>query len=89
MFVKIFLHYLLSLLAVLPSANIIGFLTCNTINIIYLIARKCCSKQYIGSATREGFIEKGKYLQAQLFTVTHGFNNMNKWFALNRQVYRK
>ena len=28
-----------------------GFLTCNTKNIIYLIASKCCGKQYIGSAT--------------------------------------
>ena len=28
-----------------------GTLTCNTKNIIYLIACKCCSKQYIGSAT--------------------------------------
>ena len=28
-----------------------GFLTCNTKNIIYLIACKCCAKQYIGSAT--------------------------------------
>ena len=28
-----------------------GFLTCNTNNIIYLIACKCCGKQYIGSAT--------------------------------------
>ena len=33
-----------------------GFLTCNTKNIIYLIACKCCGKQYIGSAT--GFKEK-------------------------------
>ena len=33
-----------------------GFLTCNTKNIIYLIARKCCGKQYIGSAT--GFRER-------------------------------
>ena len=28
-----------------------GTLTCNTKNIIYLITCKCCSKQYIGSAT--------------------------------------
>ena len=33
-----------------------GFLTCNTKNIFYLIACKCCSKQYIGSAT--GFKER-------------------------------
>ena len=33
-----------------------GFLTCNTKNIIYLIACKCCGKQYIGSAT--GFKER-------------------------------
>ena len=34
-----------------------GFLTCNTKNIIYLIASKCCGKQYIGSATdlKRGF----------------------------------
>ena len=28
-----------------------GFLTCNTKNIIYLTASKCCGKQYVGSAT--------------------------------------
>ena len=28
-----------------------GFLTCNTKNIVCLIACKCCGKQYIGSAT--------------------------------------
>ena len=33
-----------------------GFLTCNRKNIIYLIAGKCCGKQYIGSAT--GFKER-------------------------------
>ena len=33
-----------------------GFLTCNTKNIIYLIACKCCGKQYKGSAT--GFKER-------------------------------
>ena len=31
------------------------FLTCNTKNIIYLIALKCCGKQYIDSGT--GFKE--------------------------------
>ena len=31
--------------------KISGFLTCKTKNIIYLIASKCCGKQYIGSAT--------------------------------------
>ena len=34
----------------------IGFLICNAKNIIYLIACKCCGKQYIGSAT--GFKER-------------------------------
>ena len=34
----------------------IGFLTCNTKSIIYLIACKCCGKHYIGSAT--GFKER-------------------------------
>ena len=33
-----------------------GFLTCNTKNIIYLTACKCCGKQYIGSPT--GFKER-------------------------------
>ena len=32
------------------------FLTCNTKKTIYLIACKCCGKQYIGSAT--GFKER-------------------------------
>ena len=123
----------------------IGFLICNAKNIIYLIACKCCGKQYIGSATgfkerfrihksdintgktrcgvaghllnvcksatckteylqvqliehvlvREGedadkvLWETEKYWQAQLFTLTHGLNNMNEWYALNRRGYRK
>ena len=33
--------------------------------------------------------EKEKYWQAQLFTLTHGLNNMNEWYALHRQGYRK
>ena len=33
--------------------------------------------------------EREKYWQAQLFTLTHGLNNMNEWYALNRQGYRK
>ena len=33
--------------------------------------------------------KREKYWQAQLFTLTHGLNNMNKWYALNRGRYRK
>ena len=33
--------------------------------------------------------EREKYWQAQLFTLTHGLNNMNEWYALNRRGYRK
>ena len=36
--------------------KITGIFTCNTKSIIYLIACKCCGKQYIGSAT--GFKER-------------------------------
>ena len=116
-----------------------GFLTCYTKNIIYLIACKCCGKQYIGCATgfkgrfrihksdintgkircgvashllnvcksatckteylqvqlikhvlvREGedakvLWEREKYWQVQLYTLKHGLNNMNEWYALNR-----
>ena len=32
--------------------------------------------------------EREKYWQARLFTLTHGLN-MNDWYALNRQGYRK
>ena len=32
--------------------------------------------------------ERGKYWQAKLFILTHGLNNMNEWYALNRPVYR-
>ena len=28
--------------------------------------------------------EREKYWQAQLFTLTHGLNNMNEWYALNK-----
>ena len=35
------------------------------------------------------FWERKKYWQAQLFTLTHGLNNMNEWYALNRRSYRK
>ena len=33
--------------------------------------------------------ESGKYWQAQLFTLTNGLNNMNEWYVLNRQGYKK
>ena len=35
------------------------------------------------------FWETKKYWQAQLFTLSHGLNNPNKWYALNRRGYRK
>ena len=43
-----------------------GFLTCNTKNIIYLIACKCCDKQYIGSAT--GFKERFRIHKSDINT---------------------
>ena len=33
--------------------------------------------------------ESEKYQQAQLFTLTHRLNNMNEWYALNKQGHRK
>ena len=33
--------------------------------------------------------EREKYWQAQLFTLTHGLNSPNEWYAKNKQVYRK
>ena len=33
--------------------------------------------------------ETEKYLQVQLFTLTHGLNNMDEWHALYRRGYRK
>ena len=33
--------------------------------------------------------ERGKYWQAQLFTLSHRLNNPNEWYALNRRGYRK
>ena len=32
--------------------------------------------------------EREKYWQAQLFTLSHGLNNPNEWYALNRRGYR-
>ena len=32
--------------------------------------------------------EREKYWQVQLFTLTHGLNNMNEWYALKRQSYK-
>ena len=29
--------------------------------------------------------KRGKYRQAQCFTWTHELNNINEWYALNRQ----
>ena len=110
-----------------------------------MITIKCCSKQYIGSATgfkerwrihksgintgkvrcgvpnhllsvrksaickteylqvqliKQIFARKGedidkilwereKYWKAQLFTLTHGLNSINEWYAINRRGYRK
>ena len=136
-----FLFLLYVTLTLFSGKNI----NCSTKNTIYLIACKCCGKQYIDSATgfkerfqnhmsdintgkiryevashllnvcksakckikylqvrlienvlvREGedadkvLWEREKYWQAQLFTLTHGLNNMNEWYALNRRGYRK
>ena len=33
--------------------------------------------------------EREKYWQAQLFTLTHGLNSPNEWYAKNRRGYRK
>ena len=33
--------------------------------------------------------ERKKYWQAQLFTLTHGLNSPNEWYAQNRRGYRK
>ena len=33
--------------------------------------------------------EREKYWQAEPFTLTHGLNSMNEWYALNRIGYRK
>ena len=52
--------------------------------------------QLIGhSFVREGedvyktFWEMEKYWKAQLSTLTHGLNNVNEWYAINMQGYRK
>ena len=34
-------------------------------------------------------LEREKYWQAQLFTLSHGLNNPNEWCALNRRGHRK
>ena len=33
--------------------------------------------------------EKEKYWQTQFFTLTHGLNSINEWYAINRRGYRK
>ena len=33
--------------------------------------------------------EREKYWQAQLYTLSHGLNNPNEWYAQNRRGYRK
>ena len=33
--------------------------------------------------------EREKYWQAQLYTLSHGLNNPNEWYALNRRRCRK
>ena len=33
--------------------------------------------------------EKEKHWQAQLFTLTHGLNSINKWYGINRRGYCK
>ena len=39
--------------------------------------------------TDKFFWEREKYWQAQLFSLSHGLNNPNEWYALNRRGYRK
>ena len=33
--------------------------------------------------------EREKYWQAELFTITHGLNSPNEWYAQNIRGYRK
>ena len=65
-----------------------GFLTCNTKNIIYLIASKCCGKQYIGSVTNfkkrfrihRSDIDTGRIrcgVASHLLNVLKGLQNVN------------
>ena len=42
-----------------------------------------------GEDADKGLWEREKYWQAKPFTLTHGLNNMNEWYALNRRGYRK
>ena len=34
-------------------------------------------------------LEREKYWQMQLFTLSQGLNNPNEWYALNRRGYRR
>ena len=65
-FVKIFLCCRLHCHATKRKYKIRDFLTCNTKNIIYLIACKCCGKQYIGLAT--GFKERFRIHKSDINT---------------------
>ena len=42
-----------------------------------------------GQDADEVLWKREKHWQAQLFTLIHGLNNMNEWYALNRRGYRK
>ena len=33
--------------------------------------------------------QREKYWQGQLLTLSHGLNNPNEWYALNKRGYRK
>ena len=33
--------------------------------------------------------QREKYWQEQLLTLSHGLNNPNEWYALNKRGYRK
>ena len=68
--------------------KISGFLICDTKNIIYLIASKCCGKQYIGSVTNfkkrfrihRSDIDTGRIrcgVASHLLNVLKGLQNVN------------
>ena len=70
-------------------------------HLVYVCKSATCKTEYLQVQliehvlVREGedadkvLWEREKYWQVQLYTLKHGLNNMNEWYALNRRGYRK
>ena len=70
-----------------PPFNGCKSATCKTKYLQVQLIEHVCIRE--GEDAAKVLWERKKYWQVQLFTLTHGLNNMNEQYAFKRRGYRK